>query len=167
MRVLGQRHIVQMYACVRVNQDFNISCSALTNNRAVALRATSSLSAMLCCTHIDTIPFDQSACLTGKGKKGSKKKAAGKGKGSTSAAPAAPKQSSKNQNHTDAAHSPELTVHALTEKVLEWHPDMDGAGEHSAQLLCAGVWHVDCHCVLHLLPTYCDDTVERRLSLQT
>lgn len=74
--------------------------------------------------------FDQSDCLTGKGKKGSKKKAAGKGKGSTSAAPAAPKQSNKNQNQTDAARSPYLTVHALTDKVLEWHPDMEDAGEH-------------------------------------
>jgi len=118
---------------------------------------------------LTAILFDQSACLTGKGKKGSKKKAAGKGKGSTSAAPAAPKQSSKNQNQIDAVHSPELTVHALTDKVLEWHPDMEDAGEYSAQQLYAGVWHVACHCVLHLLPTYCDDAcvVERHLSLQT
>ena len=73
--------------------------------------------------------FDQSDCLTGKGKKGSKKKAAGKGKGSTSAAPAASKQSNKNQNQSDAAHSPYLTVHALTDKVLEWYPAMEDAGE--------------------------------------
>jgi len=113
--------------------------------------------------------FDQSDCLTGKGKKGSKKKLAGKAKGSTSAAPAAPKQSNKNQNQTDAAHSPELTVHALTDKVLEWHPDMDSAGEHSVQQLCAGVWHGDRHFVLHLLPVCCVDKciAEKHLSLQT
>ncbi|KAL0031439.1 hypothetical protein WJX77_000485 [Trebouxia sp. C0004] len=74
--------------------------------------------------------WDMSKSKGGKGKKGSKKKPAGKGKGSTSAAPAAPKQSNKNQNQTDAAHSSELSVHALTDKVLEWHPDMDDAGSH-------------------------------------
>jgi len=118
---------------------------------------------------LTAIPCDHSACLTGKGKKGSKKKAAGKGKGSTSAAPAAPKQSSKNQIQIDAVHSPELTVHALTDKVLEWHPDMEDAGEYSAQQLYAGVWHVACHFMLHLLLTCCvvARVVERLLSLQS
>ncbi|DBB10622.1 TPA: hypothetical protein ACH3X3_007133 [Trebouxia sp. C0006] len=74
--------------------------------------------------------WDMSKSKGGKGKKGSKRKAAGRGKGNTSAAPAAPKQSNKNQNQIDAAHSPELTVHALTDKVLEWHPDMEDAGSH-------------------------------------
>ncbi|DBA76463.1 TPA: hypothetical protein ACH3X2_008532 [Trebouxia sp. C0005] len=72
--------------------------------------------------------WNMSKSKGGKGKKGSKKKAAGKAKGSTPAAPAAPKQSNKDQNQTDAAHYPELTVHALADKVLEWHPDMDSAG---------------------------------------
>jgi len=66
--------------------------------------------------------------FTGKGKKGGKKKATGKAKGSSQPAPAAPKQNNKAQSHTDAAHSPALTVHALTDKILEWHPDLDGAG---------------------------------------
>ena len=113
------------------------------------------------------MPFDHSACLTGKGKKGSRKKATGKAKGSTSAAPAAPKPSNKNQNQTDAAHSPDLTVHALTDKVLRWHPDIDGAGEHSVQHVYPGVCHIDCHFVLHLMPTCVNACIaEKHLSLQ-
>ena len=51
----------------------------------------------------------------------------GKAKGSQVAP--APKQNSKAQSHLDAAHSPALTLHALADKILEWHPDMDGAGD--------------------------------------
>ena len=136
MHVLSQRYIVQMYACVRVNQDFYFSCSASAIQSCCQPTAC-----QLCCAALilTAIPFDHSACLAGKGKKGSKKKAAGKGKGNTSAAPAPPKQSNKNQNQIDAAHSPELTVHALTDKVLEWHPDMEDAGEHSACSICMQV----------------------------
>ena len=66
----------------------------------------------------------------GKGKKAGKKKAAGKAKGSTPAAPAAPKQSiGKTSKPTDAATCSALTVHSLTDKVLELYPDMDGAGD--------------------------------------
>lgn len=130
---------VTLFKCMHVCVSTRIFTSAAQHQqyKAVALRATNSLSAMLCCTHTDSNTI--SACLAGKGKKGSKRKAAGRGKGNTSAAPAAPKQSNKNQNQIDAAHSPELTVHALTDKVLEWHPDMEDAGEHSACSICMQV----------------------------
>ena len=67
--------------------------------------------------------------VAGKGKKAGKKKTAGKAKGSAQAAPAASKPStSKPAKPTDAAACSALTVHNLTDKVLELYPDMEGAG---------------------------------------
>ena len=71
--------------------------------------------------------------LAGKGKKAGKRKTAGKGKGSSQTSPAISKQGgNKVQKETDAAHSSVLTLHALTDKILELYPDMDGAGNHLA-----------------------------------
>lgn len=64
------------------------------------------------------------------GKKKGGKKASGKAKGGSQPSPAAPKQKGKVEGN-DAAHCAALTVNALAAKVLDWQPDMDGAGKRT------------------------------------
>lgn len=88
----------------------------------------------------DDDDWDVSKTKGGKGKKAGKKKTAGKAKGSAQAASAASKQStSKASKPTDAAACAALTVHNLTDQILELYPDMEGAGTHGklAQALAA------------------------------
>lgn len=63
------------------------------------------------------------------------KKAAGKAKGGGQAAQPAAKPGNRNQGPPDAAHCAALALDALTAKIVEWQPDMDGAGECPAQPL--------------------------------
>ncbi|KAL3152351.1 hypothetical protein ABBQ32_001414 [Trebouxia sp. C0010 RCD-2024] len=79
----------------------------------------------------DDDDWDMSKTKGGKGKKAGKKKTAGKAKGSAQAASAASKQrTSKASKPTDAAACSALTVHNLTDQILELYPDMEGAGTH-------------------------------------
>ena len=64
----------------------------------------------------------------GAGKKKAGKKGGGKGKGGGQPSPTPSKPNSKALAHADAAHCAALSVNALTAKILEWQPDMDGAG---------------------------------------